>query len=155
MLTLQPITLKEASTWVAAHHRHHAPDTGALFAVACNDGTRLLGVAVIGRPKARALQDGYTAEMTRCCVLDDLRLGDDGHRPNVASKLYSAAWRAARSLGYRRLLTYTLKDETGKSLVAAGWKCIGEAGGGSWSRPSRERVDGHPLQEKMRWEAQP
>ena len=63
-----------------------------------------------------------------------------------------AAWRAARALGYRRLVTYTLPEEGGGSLRAAGWKCLGEAGGGSWSVPSRPRVDKHPTQTKMRWE---
>ena len=29
----------------------------------------------------------------------------------------------------------------------------GQSGGGSWSRESRPRVDLHPLQEKLRWEA--
>ncbi len=66
--------------------------------------------------------------------------------------LYAAAWRAARALGWRRLVTYTLPEEGGASLRAAGWKLIGEAGGGSWSRRSRPRVDTQPLQTKLRWE---
>jgi len=41
----------------------------------------------------------------------------------------------------------------GAYLIAAGWRCIGEAGGGSWDRAGRPRVDTHPLQVKMRWEA--
>lgn len=35
----------------------------------------------------------------------------------------------------------------------AGWKLIGEAGGGSWTTRTRPRVDKHPLQKKLRWEA--
>jgi len=58
-----------------------------------------------------------------------------------------------RALGYRRLITYTLATESGTSLVAAGWKCLGEAGGGSWNCQSRPRVDLHPTQLKLRWEA--
>ena len=64
-----------------------------------------------------------------------------------------AAWRAAKALGYRRLITYTLNTEPGTSLRGAGWKLIGERGGGSWSVPSRPRVDKHPLQMKLLWEA--
>jgi hypothetical protein len=101
-------------------------------------------VAIVGRPVARELAaDDFAAELTRCCT--------DGTR-NACSMLYSAAWRAARALGYRRLVTYTLASEGGASLRAAGWHCIGEAGGGSWSRTSRPRVDTHPLQIKLRWE---
>jgi hypothetical protein len=98
---------------------------------------------VVGRPVARQLQDGYTAEVTR--------LASDGTR-NACSLLYAAAWRACRALGYRRLVTYTLAEEGGASLRAAGWRCLGEAGGGSWSRENRPRVDRHPTQRKLRWE---
>lgn len=143
-LSLAPITLKEARQYVADHHRHHRPPQGGLFAVAVSDGAAIRGVAIIGRPVARRLQDDFTAEVTRLCT--------DGAR-NACSMLYGAAWRAARALGYRRLITYTLPEEGGSSLRAAGWRCIGEAGGGSWSVPSRPRVDTHPLQVKLRWEA--
>lgn len=145
MLQLTPITITEAKAFVAQHHRHHNPAVSALFAVAVSDGDTVVGVAMIGRPSARMLQDGYTAEVTR--------LATDGSR-NACSMLYSAAWRAARALGYRRLVTYTLPEEGGASVRAAGWKLIGECGGGSWSRSERPRVDKHPLQRKLRWEAQ-
>jgi hypothetical protein len=143
-LELVPVTLREARRYVAANHRHHQAPQGGLFAVACSEGTTICGVAIIGRPVARMLQDDFTAEVTRLCTL--------GH-PNACSILYAAAWRAARALGYRRLVTYTLPSEGGASLRAAGWRLVGEAGGGSWSRSNRPRVDTHPLQAKLRWEA--
>lgn len=114
--------------------------------MAANDGDRVVGVAVVGRPVARMLQDGYTAEVTRLCT--------DG-TPHVASKLYAACWRAARALGYRRLITYILDSEPGTSLVAAGWRLVGAAGGGSWDRKDRPRVDTHPIGQKQLWEATP
>ena len=92
----------------------------------------------------RLLDDGWTAEVSRCCT--------DGTR-NACSILYAAAWRAVRALGYRKLITYTLPEEGGASLRAAGWKCIGETGGGTWNRAARPRVDTYPLQVKLRWEA--
>lgn len=145
MIKLIPITLKEASVFVARNHRHHRPPRGGLFAVAVEDGDlSVCGVAIVGRPVARRLQDGWTAEVTRLCT--------DGTR-NACSMLYGAAWRAARALGYQRLVTYTLESEGGASLRAAGWRCVGEAGGGSWSRAERPRVDLHPTQRKLRWEA--
>jgi hypothetical protein len=127
-LSLQPITFAEASA----------------FGVAANNGTDVVGVAMVGRPVARGNQDGFTAEVVRLCT--------DG-TPHVASMLYAACWRAAKALGYLRLITYILSDEPGTSLKAAGWRVIGERGGGSWHCPSRPRVDTHPLQKKLLWEA--
>lgn len=145
-LSLQPITLKEAGEFVRQIHRHHRPPQGGKFAIGANNGEIVVGVVIVGRPVARLLDDGYTAEVTRCCT--------DG-TPNAASMLYSAAWRAARAMGYRRLITYTLEVEPGTSLKAAGWKLIGQAGGGTWNRKSRPRVDMHPIGQKMLWEVLP
>jgi hypothetical protein len=89
-------------------------------------------------------QDGFTAEVTRLCVLDQQK--------NAASMLYAACWRAARALGFRRLITYTLATESGVSLKAAGWVVLGQAGGGTWSRQGRPRVDTHPIGQKLLWE---
>lgn len=142
-LRLLPCTLTDAAAFVRQHHRHHRPPQGGLFAVAVGDDA-VRGVAIVGRPVARGLQDGWTAEVTR--------LATDGSR-NACSMLYGACWRAARALGWRRLVTYTLPSEGGASLRAAGWRLIGEAGGGSWSCESRPRV--HPTQAKLRWEVAP
>jgi len=142
-LQLQPITLKEAQRFVKDNHSHHGPPVGWLFGVAVNNGEKVVGVAIAGRPVARHFDDGQTVEITRCCT---------DHTRNVASKLYGALVRAARALGYRRVITYTLKSESGDSLKAAGWKVICEAGGGSWNCPSRPRVDTHPTEIKLLWE---
>lgn len=142
-LDLCPVTLREARAFVERVHRHHRKPQGGLFAVAAERNGDVVAVAIVGRPVARHLQDGYTAEVTR--------LASTGAR-NACSLLYAAAWRAARALGYRRLVTYTLAEENGASVRAAGWRCIGEAGGGRWSRVSRPRVDLHPTQGKLRWE---
>lgn len=142
-LDLCPVTLADACSYVEQHHRHHPAPQGGLFAVGVARGGAVVGVAIVGRPVARLLNDGWTA-VTRVCT--------DGAR-HACSKLYAAAWRAARALGYRRLVTYTLPQEGGASLRAAGWRLVGEAGGGSWSRDERPRVDRHPTQGKLRWEA--
>ena len=144
-MNIVPISVREAKVFVARHHRHHKPPHGGLFAiaVAIEGAEEPCGVAIVGRPVARMLQDGFTAEVTRLCT--------DGTR-NACSKLYSAAWRAARAMGYRRMVTYTLPEEGGSSLRAAGFKLVGVAGGGSWSREDRPRVDAHPLQQKLRWD---
>lgn len=143
-LDLIPLTQREAHAFVLKHHRHHGAPRGDVFRLGAADGGEVVGVVIVGRPVARRLQDGWTLEVTRLCSV--------GAR-NVCSFLYGAAWRAARALGWRRLVTYTLPEEGGASLRAAGWHCIGEAGGGSWSRRERPRIDTHPTQLKLRWEA--
>lgn len=143
MLRIVPISLEEANAFVREHHRHHAAVPGAKFCVAVASGEEIVGVAIVGRPVARMLDDGWTLEVNRTCT--------DGTK-NANSKLYGACRRVAFGLGYAKLITYTLREEGGASLNAAGWKCIGEAGGGAWSRKARPRVDTHPLQRKIRWE---
>lgn len=142
-LTVVPCDFAEANAFVSKHHRHHKPIPGAKFSVAVSRDGEVVGVAMVGRPVARMLDDGWTLEVNRVAT--------DGTR-NACSILYAAAWRAARAMGYRKLVTYILGSEPGTSLRAAGWKCIGEAGGGSWGRDSRPRVDKHPTQGKMRYE---
>ncbi len=140
-----PMTLRDARDYVTAIHRHHPAPQGGLFAIGLAEGEQVVGCAIIGRPVARHNDDGFTAEVTR--------LATDGSK-NACSMLYGAAWRAARAMGYRRLMTYTLATEPGTSLRAAGWKAVGEVKGGSWDREERPRVDKHPTQDKIRWEAQ-
>lgn len=145
-LRLQPITLREANAFIERHHRHHGPARGCRFCLAANDGASVCAVAVVSRPVARHFDDGVTCELVRLCT--------DGTR-NASSFLLGAVRRAASALGYRRLVTYTLEDESGTSLQAAGWQLLGLAGGGSWSRSSRPRVDTHPTGQKLLWEARP
>ena len=143
-LKVVPIHLKAANAYVREHHRHHGPVVGYKFAVAvATEDDVIRGVAIVGRPVARRLDDGLTLEVNR--------LATDG-TPNACSALYGASWRVAKELGYLRLVTYILSTEPGISLRAAGWTCVGEAGGGSWSVPSRPREDKHPTEKKVRWE---
>ena len=145
-----PMSQREALEFVANFHRHNKPPIGSLFQVGASDGTRLVGVGIAGRPVARMLQDGRTIEVTRCCVLDDAPKGS-------CSFLYASLWRAARALGWQRLVTYTLPHEGGASLRGAGFKVVGEtaaaADGVGWSRDGRER-EWQPIfrQSKLRWE---
>ena len=143
-LTVVPCEFSDAVAYVRQHHRHHRPPVGHKFSLAVADESgSVRGVCMVGRPVARGNDDGWTLEVTR--------LATDG-ASNACSAFYGAAWRACRELGYRRLITYILADEPGTSLKAAGWKCLGERGGGSWSCKSRPRVDKHPLQRKLLFE---
>ena len=143
-LTICPLTLAEANEFVRTHHRHHKPTVGGKFAIGVADEAGTVhGVAIVGRPVSRMLDDGWTVEVNRVAT---------NGAENACSMLYGAAWRAARAMGYRRAVTYTLPQEGGTSLRAAGWKLIGEAGGGQWGSAKRPRVTAHP-ELKLRWEA--
>lgn len=144
MIQLSPISLSEANEFVASLHRNHGPVVGHKFSVAISEKGSVRGVAIVGRPVSRHLDDGWTLEVNRCCT--------DGVK-NGCSMLYGAAWRAAKALGYKKLITYTLPQEGGASLRASGWRCIGEAGGGNWNVKSRPRVDTQHQQTKLKWEA--
>ena len=144
MLELQPIDWKPACQFIKEFHGHHLPPQGWKFGIAVNDGEKIVGVVTVGRPVARFLDDGWTLEVTRCCT---------DKTKNAASMLYGAARRAVFALGYKRLITYTLKTEAGTSLKAAGWKLLGEAGGGTWDKPSRRRIDKAPTEKKLIWDA--
>ena len=145
-LDLVPLTLKEAVLFVEQLHRHHRAPVGGRFAIGAALEGEIVGVAIVGRPVARALQDEWTAEVTRLCT--------DGTE-NACSKLYAAAWRAWRAMGGRRLITYTLPSEGGTSLRAAGWRVVGQVQGREWDTPSRPRVEAGGVQtlDKLRWEA--
>jgi len=142
-LEIVPIKFKDACEFIKRHHRHHKAPIGHICSLACAKDDKIIGVATVGRPVARALDNGWTAEVTRLCT--------DGTK-NACSMLYAAAWRAVRSLGYKKLITYILDTEPGTSLTAAGWRCVGKCGGGSWNCKSRPRIDKHPLQGKLRFE---
>lgn len=143
-LALCPLDLDEANNLVRELHRHHLPVVGHKFSLGAVDDGCLVGCVIVGRPVSRMRDDGWTLEVTR--------LATDSTK-NACSFLYGAAARACFALGYRRIGTYTLPQEGGASLRGAGWKLIGERGGGSWDRGDRPRIDKHPTQGKLLWEA--
>ena len=152
-----PLELEEANDFVARHHRHHGVVRGFKFAIGCVDKTgAIVGVAIIGRPVARERQDGMTLEISRLCstaVGDVQDSAGNWHSDAVCSYLYGAARRAVFAQGYLRLGTYILASEPGTSLKAAGYRLVGEVRGRSWNCKSRPRVDKHPTQDKLLFEA--
>jgi len=155
-LRLHPSTISRATEFVADNHRHSTPPQGGLFAVSVRQLRRTVGVAIIGRPVAPALQDGVTAEVTRLCTGEDkltaeIEGGKQGRR-DACSLLYAAARRAAIALGYRRLITYTLATEPGDSLRGAGWVETARVKGADWDRPGRRRKKQEHV-DRVRWEA--
>jgi len=128
---VKPIRRNEAQEFVRRHHRHNKPPVGDLFRTAlfCDDD--LIGVAIVGRPVSRHLDNGLNCEVIRLCVLD-------GHR-NACSTLYARACRVAKALGYQNIYTYTLITESGSSLRASGFTKDAESPGGQWSCATRPR----------------
>jgi len=145
-LTPLPIGIKEANAFVKRHHRHHAPVLIARFAIGVAHDGVLVGVAIVGNPLARALMDGYTAEVVRVCVTDEAPKG-------ACSFLYARCWRIWQQMGGKRLITYALQSEGGASLRGAGWAQEALLDGRSgWDTPARPRINQPISQEpKVRW----
>ncbi len=144
-LEIRPCDFATARDFVGMHHRHNKPPVGHKFSIACYDGERLCGVCMVGRPVSRYYDDGLTLEVNRCCT--------DGTY-NACSMLYGAAWRAAKALGYIRMVTYTLQSEPGTSLRASGWICDGDAGGSHWTGERYRQMDIADVllsEKKVRW----
>ena len=152
-LNVKPISLKEANAFIIQNHRHHDKVQGHKFSEGVFRGERLVGVACVGRPVSRHLDDGQTLEVTRLCT--------DGTY-NACSILYSRCARICKDMGYKKIITYILDSENGTSLKASGWHCEDEeCGGGSWSSISRPREvvvtnlfgerEKYPINKKQRW----
>ncbi len=143
-MVIRPIELRDANAYIEQHHRHHKRVQGHRFSLGCFDDGKMVGVCVVGRPVARlAGKPSDVLEVTRLCT--------DGTK-NACSKLYSAAARAGRELGYLRIQTYVMETEHGASLKASGWVNEGVCGGGQWKHTDgKERRTDQPTCKKMRW----
>ena len=140
-MDIRPVTFRQASDYINQHHRYHRATVGCKFCIGLYEGEKLIGCAVCGRPVSRYLDDGLTCEINRVCT--------DGTR-NACSMLYGACCRAAKAMGYRQIITYTLESEPGASLKASNFSDDGIAGGEMWTG-SRRRDNGVPQEKKRRW----
>lgn len=151
-MKLVPVTLTEAKRFVNEQHRHNEAPVGWAFGVGLESDGELVGVAMAGRPSARKLQqaDPFLVEVTRVTTTGE---------KNACSMLYGAVCRAAKALGYRSAITYTLPEEGGASVRAAGFELDAELPEARpWSQPSRPRHDltlfgprKRPTGPKLRW----
>lgn len=145
-LRLVPVSWEMVRAFTRSWHRHHPkPPPGHLWRHGVAVGPLLVGVAIVGRPVARAFDNGLTVEVNRTVT--------DGYK-NANSMLYGAVARAAWALGYRRVVTYNEEGESGASLRAAGYRVVAErpprAG---WDTPSRPREAGRDQMPRTLWEA--
>ena len=146
-----PTTLRAANAFVAAHHRHNLPPRGHRFSIGCVSEGRPVGVAIVGRPVSRNFDPAEVAEVVRVCVLDNAPLG-------TCSFLYGACWRAWREMGGKKMITYTLQQESGSSMRGAGWLKAAEIDArdaGGWTNRGKGRLAQDVVsQPKIRWEIQ-
>ena len=148
-MKVTPLKLCDANAFIEGHHRHNKKVVGYRFAIGAVENGQLVGVAIVGRPVARKLDDGITCEVTRLCVLPDAPR-------NTCSFLYRAAWRVWAAMGGERLVTYILNSEPGASLRGAGMREVARspawAEGKGWT--TREGREWQPVHKegKTRWE---
>ena len=107
-----PLSLKDANEFVTTHHRHNKKTAGHKFSIGALKDGELIGVAICGRPVARALDNGSTLEVLRVCIKDPAP-------KNACSYLYARCQRIWTAMGGDKILTYTLDSEPGSSLKAA------------------------------------
>lgn len=137
-----PINLKTANAFITVNHRHHKAVAGCKFCIGLQDDNGILcGAAICGRPISRYLDNGLTLEITRMCTKG---------QKNACSMLYGACIKAAKAMGYCRVITYTLQSEDGASLKASNFKYDGTAGKAMWTG-ARKRDNGVPQELKKRW----
>jgi hypothetical protein len=142
-LIVVPCSNERAKQYVDEFHRHHGSSVQARFSLAVIDEQhQVRGVAMVGRPVARVLDDGLTLEVNRVAT--------DGCE-NACSALYGAARRVGKAMGYRSMITYTREDESGVSLRASGWICDGPIRARSWNMPGRPRTDKTEIVKRGRW----
>lgn len=148
-MRIVPLTLREANDFVERHHRHSArtSNDGGKYAIGLDADGVLVGVAIVGRPVARLLQQAGTAELLRLCTSPEAPKGS-------ASKLYSRAKRIWQLMGGTRIVTYTLKNESGASLRGAGIReASAEVKPQQWTREARPREERDIYEQaKLRWD---
>ena len=128
-LEIRPISLKDANNYVEINHRHHRKATGHKFSIGVWSNDNLHGVAIVGRPLNRFLDDGETLEVLRLCT--------DGTY-NACSILYARCAKIAKDMGYKKIITYILEEEDGTSVKASGWTLDADSvGGGDWTNCKR------------------
>ena len=141
-LRVESIGFRPACSFVNSYHRHHSSPVGHVFSLGVKAGEDLVAVAIVGRPNARLLDDGKTLEITR--------VASAGIK-NACSMLLAACRREAKQRGHTSVITYTLEEEHGVSLRAAGFTDEGVTGGGKWCRADRLREHEKNIGAKRRW----
>lgn len=143
-MRIVPCTIKRAKAEVLRLHRHLRVVGWGRFAAALEVDGVVAGVGIVGN--GPRVWEGTTKMVIT-------RVATDG-TPNACSALYGALCRAGKALGYTEAWTYTLPEEPGTSLIAAGFVDMGVTGGGEHDRPNqpgRRRAPAVRAEPKRRW----
>jgi hypothetical protein len=147
------IDLPTANRFIGLIHRHSVPlkPINVKFIIGLEHLNELIGVSILGRPVNRHIEDGETLEIRR--------LATNGLK-NSCSYLLARTCDVAFSMGYNKVVTYTLQSESGSSLKAVGFTISHYSNSnGKWKRngvsTTQTRLDGRdliPSQKKICWE---
>ncbi|OJV40162.1 MAG: hypothetical protein BGO25_03160 [Acidobacteriales bacterium 59-55] len=148
-LEIGEVMFSDVKEFIREHHRHCDPPSGWKYGAALFNGDDMVAVMAAGRPGSRHLDAQGCMEITRVCVKD---MEPHGLVANACSILYGYGCREAFKRGYKRVVTYTKKGESGASLRAAGFAPVAVSDGGEWDRPGRPRRPGRNTVPKVRWE---
>lgn len=111
---LIPVSFKDANDYLTRHNRDYRPASGYRFTIGCAMEERLIGAIIAGRCKGDSLSvqvDGIYAAGGRAAY----------------RMLYGAAARAAKAMGYHRIMAFLPMGEPDSGLRSACWKCVGSA----------------------------
>ena len=150
-LTIREIDWDTAKAFVAQHHEHNRPPNAWRFGAGIYNGEEMIASVIVGNPNSRHLYAQGCMGIDRVCTNRDL---PGGLVLYACSMGYGWACReiAKRLPGFHRVVTYTLLDEPGTSLIAAGFKRVFKTKGGTWHRKNRPRTDQATTERKWRWE---
>ena len=118
-IEIKEIEFKQAKEFIGKYHRHNKAPVGWKFGFCAYNGEDLVAVVSVGRPVARAYNNKPILEVNRLCVNDQI---EKWKVFNACSKLYSAAARKCKKMGYKKVITYIRADENGSSLRASNFK---------------------------------
>lgn len=151
--SVRPSTVTAARAWVREHHRHLPNVQGVLFATSVWARGEQVACGIAGNP-AQVWQGTGRICITRVAALQLPLVRDSKgelHPAPACTMIYRSLCDAARALGYHEAWTYTLPDECGASLRAAGFTDMGVTAGGEHDRPSRPRKPAARPEPKRRW----
>lgn len=115
-LYLVPVTLQQANDFASKHIKDYRPVPLDRFCIGCGAGGKLVGVIIVGYPKDSELNDAQTLVVLHICAT--------GGRI-AYEMLYGAAARAAKALGYWRIIVFQPVNVSSSALRAAGWRYTG------------------------------
>jgi len=148
-LQVRPVSFRDASAFVRAHHVHAGPPTTWRFGSSLFNGWTMLGVVMVGNPVARAFMNRGMVEVTRLAVRRDV---EPMLRAGACSELYSWSAAEAQRRGFSEIISYTRGDEDGASLRAANWMRTADIPGRGWHSARRPRSNANnAFVAKVRW----